>query len=109
MGKASRNMGTNATFKTSNQETKIDMSVIGEKQNLAEQSGTKEKNRMESGSRNINEQLQRSQIVKPTTVNFPLNLPTNTINSGSPMTSDKLRSQQALGVSGGTLSVLTLP
>ena len=52
----------------------IDMAVVGKKEVLPDP-------RNDRFARNLNESsLQRSQVIKPTTVNFPLNLPTQTIN-----------------------------
>ena len=60
----------------------IDMTVIGIKESMAQDTRK---------GRNLNEMLQRSQVIKQTTVNFPLNLPIQTINmsmQNSPVASD---------------------
>ena len=46
------------------------MAIIGKKENLPDSSG-----KVDKYSRNYESTLQRSQVIKPTTVNFPLNLP----------------------------------
>ena len=53
------------------------MAVVGKKEALPDPS----MGRNDRFTRNLNESsLQRSQVIKPTTVNFPLNLPAQTIN-----------------------------
>lgn len=64
----------------------LDMAVVGKKETLPV---VKSSERVPvQNSRNFHESsLQRSQVIKPTTVNFPLNLPIQTINmsiQGSP-------------------------
>jgi len=85
--------------KITSEEGTINMTIVGKKEAIPESPSSSRKNKgLQSRSMTrpgANIDLQRSEVIKQTTVNFPLSLPIQTINmsiQASPINSDNQRS-----------------